>query len=114
MANRNSSTALAAEATSNVDKNPIHTSFTWLEGSAKSDPNAIFSAHVVDVSRGARVITELIRSHMTIGATGERALMSENDLDALAGLAVSSLNALFKMAEVTVERFNELTTGDQP
>lgn len=113
MANVNCSIEATAETTLHVDPKPIHARFSWLVPAAESDANAIFASHVMTITRGVKVISSVLRNYavdagaISSGAHGTRPLMSNNDVEALAGLAESSLYTLYELAEARIDSLND-------
>lgn len=107
MANLESSTKATSTATL-----PFYRQQSWLHGSAERDPNAIFAAEVMDIARGTRTIAGILQAHladlgaMDTGSTDVRPLLSDNDMESLARLAVISLDKLAEAASANVDRFN--------
>lgn len=92
---------------------PCHQPHTWHLPELRNDPEALFASTVVDVARGARVIVSILGAHLTdlsVRASGAgddvRTLLSESDTEALARLAVFSLDELYAQAEGRVDVIN--------
>lgn len=110
MANTKSSTQETQSARPPVDMNPTpsHRPFSWLSIGAESDPSAQFAARIMDIAAGTKVIAQIMRSHahdlryLADGSPGVVPLMSDNDIDALAGLAAVALDDLYDMAAAQV------------
>lgn len=86
----------------------------WLVPAAKNDPNAQFASEVMDVARGSRVIASILCAHIVGSTTSASPLLSLNDTEALARLAVVSLNHLYELSERQVERLNDKAKAGSP
>jgi hypothetical protein len=112
MAAHNSSKATPA-ATLGKTPVPCHQHDDWLLPAAKLDHNAQFASNVMDIARGTRVIASILCAHLvdlnaiSAGAGDSvRTLLSENDTEALARLAVLSLDHLYEMSAHHVDTLN--------
>lgn len=117
MANCNRSTNVTTNATAAIEPAPLHRQQSWLYGGAEHDPNAIFAAEVMDIARGTRTITGILQAHLAeldSGSMDVRPLMSENDLESLARLALHSLDKLAEAASARVDRFNSNERNGAP
>lgn len=91
---------------------PCHQHDDWLVPAAKSDSNAQFASMVMDVARGTRVIASILCAHLVDmnavagGNASVRPLLSEDDTEALARLAVLSLDHLYRASENQVDNLN--------
>lgn len=91
---------------------PLHDHDDWLVREAKTDVNAQFASTVIDVALGARVIASILSTHLVDlaaledGAHQQRILLSKGDTQALARLAVVSLDQLYKLSHDHVDRLN--------
>lgn len=112
MASNDSSKAITAAI---LVKNPVacHSHDDWLLPAARNDSNALFASQVIDISRGARVIASIVAAHVVdLNAIADgagnsvRPLLPEADLEALARLAVVSLDHLYKLAYDQVDVLN--------
>jgi hypothetical protein len=114
MANHESSTEATSNATPSIE--PFHKPYSSLRGSARHDPSARFAETVMDISRGAAVIADILHSHMEdvsaieSGSTNVRPLLGDNEMEALSRLAVVSLGTLAEMASARVDAFNKQST----
>ena len=117
MAANNSSKAMDAAI---LAKNPAvcHVHDDWLLPAARSNSDAVFASKVIDIARGARVIASIVSAHVVDlnaiagGAGGAvRPLLAESDLEALARLAVHSLDDLYALASNRVDDFNAQADG---
>lgn len=91
----------------------IHQKNSWLLPEVDDNADAQFAATAIDVSRGTRVIASILQAHLTdlkaiVDGAGDsvRTLLSESDTEALANLAVLSLDHLYALAEARVDHFN--------
>lgn len=114
MANRNSNASQHDDATPLPPVAVCHQRFTWLDASLKHNGEARFAETVVNVSRGASVIVSILAAHILDlnacadgGRDSTRFLLNGNDTDALAQLAVFSLDQLDELANLRVEHFND-------
>jgi len=111
MATHDSSKATGA-ATLGKKPVPCHQYDNWLMPSAGANADALFASRVIDVSRGAKTIASILASHLVdLEATADgddttKPLLSPSDTDALARLAVFSLQQLHDMAVNQVDRLN--------
>lgn len=111
MASHNSSEAIP-DATLGKNPVPYHQQNSWLYGDAEHDPNAIFAAEVMDIARGTRTIAGILQSYLVdlgaidSGASTVRPLLSENDMESLARLALVVLDKLADTASTKVDSFN--------
>ena len=112
MASNDSSKAISAAI---LVKNPAfcHSYDDWLLPAARSNPDAVFASKVIDLARGARVIASIVSAHVVdlnaiaAGAgSSVRPLLPEADLEALARLAVTSLDHLYKLSHDQVDALN--------
>lgn len=99
---------------------PCHKHDNWLVPAAAANRDAQFASAVVDVARGACVIASILSAHLTdlnaisSGAGGSvRLLLGPNDTEALARLAVFSLDQLCTLAENRVDYFNAQVAGER-
>jgi hypothetical protein len=112
MANHESSTNATSSATSSAAPLPLYLQQSWLHGGAEHDANAIFAAEVMDIARGTRTIAGIVQAHladlgdMDSGSGDVRPLLSDNDIESLARLALVSLDKLAEDASRAVDRFN--------
>jgi hypothetical protein len=111
MANRNSSTPATSSATA-ASVGQCHTYDNWIVPEAERNTDALFASRVLDISRGTKVIASILCAHIVDlnaiadGAGGVRTLLSESDTEALARLAVLSLDDLHAMAVNQVDALN--------
>lgn len=96
-----------------LGKSPVafHQHDNWLVPTANKDANAQFASVVLDVARGARVIASILCNHLVdlqaLSDGGDtRPLLTNGDTEALARLAVVSLDQLYKLSEERVEDLN--------
>jgi hypothetical protein len=96
-------------------KTPVacHEHDDWLVPESRNDSNAKFASAVMDVARGTRVIASIVCAHLVdlnaiAGGAAEstRTLLSENDTEALARLAVLSLDHLYQLSAYQVDTLN--------
>lgn len=109
----NSSSKATSSAT--LGKNPVacHQHDDWLLPAAKNNQNAQFASKVMDVARGTRVIASILCAHLVdlnaiVDGAGEstQTLLSDSDTEALARLAVVSLDHLYHMSVHQVDTLN--------
>lgn len=107
------STALPQAAILGKIPAPLYSYDNWLLPPAESNQDAHFAAVVMDVARGTRAIAGILAMHLTDmqaiangGAEDVRPLLRENEIEALARLAVFSLHELNLMASSQVDRLN--------
>ena len=112
MASHNSSEAMP-QATLGISPVPLHQHDDWLLPAAKMNSDAQFASKVMDVARGTRVIASILCAqlidHAAIaGGASESVhpLLSENDTEALARLAVLSLDHLYQLSAERVDILN--------
>lgn len=97
---------------------PCHQHDDWLVSAVKSDSNVQFASMVMDLARGTRVIASILCAHLidvnaiATESDSVRPLLSENDTEALARLAVLSLDQLYRLSEERVDALNtDASTG---
>ena len=111
MANRNNNVSQQDDATPFVKHASCHTYDNWLVPAARH-ADAVFASKVLDVARGAKTIASIMASHLIDlnaiigGASDTRTLLSENDTEALARLAVFALDELHSIATNRVDLLN--------
>jgi hypothetical protein len=111
MATNNSSKA-SSNATLGKTPVPCHEYDSWILPLALNDDNAQFASQVMDIARGTRVIASILCTHLLDlaaignGAPAPRVLLNENDTEALARLAVVSLDHLYAMSVHQVDTLN--------
>lgn len=100
---------------------PCHQPYTQYLPELRNDPDALFTAAVIDVTRGTRVIASILRGHLNDlyaieGGAGDsvRMLLTAGDTEALAALAERSLDDLYAWAEQRIDHLNaRAKTGAQ-
>lgn len=112
MANHDSSSKAIPAAILGKNPVPCHRYDDWLIAAASTNPHAQFASAALDISRGAEAITSILTTHIIDlqaihgGCKTSRTLLSARDTEALARLAVLSLNMLHEMAVEQVDQFN--------
>lgn len=113
MEQRNSSTNAMPNARPLAQPGPCHKHDTWLVPGAELNTSAQFAAAVVDVALGTKAIASILSAHLTdlsaiASGAGDsvRTLLSDGDTQALARLAVFSLDQLYTLAESRIDHFN--------
>lgn len=87
---------------------PLHQPFNWLASSATANSDASFAALVIDVTRGAKVIMDLLRRDAMEISNGTQPIFSTDDSDAITGLMAAGMEMLFEAADKRVNEFNEV------
>lgn len=108
----NDSSKAISSATLGKNPVPCHTYDNWLVSAANKDADAQFASAVIDVARGTRVIASILCAHIVDinaidgGSESTRLLLNASDTEALARLAVLSLDHLYQLSYDQVDRLN--------
>ena len=109
MANTNSNTKATKVATPKIDAAALHTRFSWFPDDMKKNTEAQLAGKVVDLTRGTRIIANILRMHLidlsaiAAGDTDVHPLLNPADIQDLAGLLEVSLDTLCDIADRELE-----------
>lgn len=85
----------------------LHSTFSWLSDSLKSDAHAQFVAMTRDVVRGAELCFQVVHNDFLDRDAGQDTLFSIQQIENLTFLASRSLQMLGDEAERIIEAMNE-------